>query len=82
MSNSVDLPVVSAVAEPAEPVVSDVRRRRFLLAMGLGGAGAAAVALKAAAPVVPAITPDIVAADSAGYRESAHIRNYYRTAKI
>lgn len=59
------------------------RRRRFLLALGAGGAGAAAAAV-AAAPAAIA-TPDKAvpaAPDAAGYRETEHVRDYYRTTRI
>jgi len=60
----------------------DSKRRRFLLTLGLGGAGAAAAIVTAAPAVaVGAVTaaPDTPAD---GYRESAHVRDYYRTAKL
>ncbi len=57
-------------------------RRNFLLAVGAGGAaGAAAVAAK----VVPQAQPAAAATGkrtTKGYQASAHIRNYYRTAKV
>jgi hypothetical protein len=56
-------------------------RRNFLLAAGLGTAGAAAaVATATRGRGVKAIAP---AADSAGgYRLSEHIEKYYKTAKV
>jgi hypothetical protein len=61
---------------------TDLKRRRFLLALGAGGAGAAAVAAQTlAAPVVPAAVP--AEADAAqGYRETDHIRDYYATTRL
>jgi hypothetical protein len=61
---------------------TDSKRRRFLLALGLGGAGAA-VAVVASAPAA-AVEAATVASDAPadGYRESAHVRDYYRTAKL
>ena len=58
------------------------KRRRFLLALGAGGAGAAAVAANSlAGPVAPAVLPgDAVSAQ--GYRETDHIRDYYATTRI
>jgi len=57
-------------------------RRNFLLAVGAGSAaGAAAIAAKA----VPQAQPIAIADDkksTKGYHASAHIRNYYRTAKV
>jgi hypothetical protein len=52
------------------------------LALGAGGIGAAAIAarsLKGSAPAAPA-EPDAASGD--GYRETDHVRRYYRTAKI
>ena len=81
MSNakSLENPVSPAQAQP--PRATDLARRRFLLAVGAGGAGAAvasAAALPAAA-TTQATEPD--GADAA-YRESAHVRDYYRTTRI
>jgi hypothetical protein len=60
----------------------DIKRRRFLLALGAGGAGAAAVATSAlGSPVLPAASPD-EAESSQGYRETDHIRDYYATTRI
>jgi hypothetical protein len=57
------------------------KRRRFLFTLGLGGAG---VAVSAAASVsaVAEMTAAEAAPSEDGYRESAHVRDYYRTAKI
>jgi len=61
---------------------TDSKRRRFLLTLGLGGAGAAAaVVATAPAAAVEAMTAEPAAPDG-GYRESAHVRDYYRTAKL
>jgi hypothetical protein len=60
----------------------DIKRRRFLLALGAGGAGAAAVAANAlASPVMPAASP-VEAESSQGYRETDHVRDYYATTRI
>lgn len=60
--------------------VSRKSRRNFLLAVTAGGAATAAA-------VVAQKTPKAAPADKskrsgAGYAESAHTRNYYRTAKV
>jgi len=61
---------------------TDLKRRRFLLALGASGAGAAAVAAQTlAAPVVPAAVPADADA-SQGYRETDHIRDYYATTRL
>ncbi len=61
---------------------SKLSRRNFLLAVGAGGAaGAAAVVAKA----VPQAQPAAAATgkkSTKGYQASAHVRNYYRTAKV
>lgn len=55
-------------------------RRNFLLTLGAGGTAAAAT-------LVAKNSQDPAAAqrpkrDASGYQESAHVRNYYRTAKV
>ena len=80
------IPTRSARPVAAEPVAASCatspKRRRFLLTLGIGGAGAA-VAVVAAAPAaaVEAVTT-APAVGNDGYRESAHVRDYYRTAKL
>ena len=71
-----------ATVPAADSSSTDSKRRRFLLTLGLGGAGAA-VAVAAAGPA--AAVGAVTAASDApvdGYRESAHVRDYYRTAKL
>jgi len=70
-------PVQTSDARP-----TDRNRRRFLLTLGVSGAGAA-VAVGSALPGtraggIAATAPE----DESGYRETAHVRDYYRTAKI
>ena len=58
---------------------ADVKRRRFLLALGAGSAGAATAAI----PVANAV--DAAAAqneESKGYRETEHIRDYYASTRL
>ena len=55
-------------------------RRNFLLSVGAGGAATAA-AVVAGKKAVPA--QDATAGPAKrGYHETAHINNYYRTAKV
>ncbi len=64
----------------AAPSSTDPKRRRFLFALGASGAGAAAATV-ASVPVLA----DPQASDNdtdARYSETAHVRDYYRTAKI
>ena len=60
--------------------VSRKSRRNFLLAVTAGGAATAAAVVAQKAP--KAVSPDKAKRASAGYAESAHIRNYYRTTKV
>ena len=61
---------------------SKLSRRNFLLAVGASGAaGIAAFAAKTESQA----QPPAASADkrrTAGYQASAHVRNYYRTAKV
>lgn len=57
---------------------SKVDRRNFLIALGLGGAGA--VAGQHPQPAQPAA--NTAQPGSKAYRVSAHIRNYYRTTRV
>ena len=57
-------------------------RRNFLLALGAGGAASAAAIV---AKTLPPAQPVATGGDkkkTKGYHASAHIRNYYRTAKV
>ena len=58
---------------------TDPKRRRFLIALGAGSAGAAV----AAVPVANAVEAASTAADeSKGYRETDHVRDYYATTRL
>jgi hypothetical protein len=57
-------------------------RRNFLLAAGLGGAGAA-VAVVTTTSKTPLKAGEAPAADQpSGYRVTAHIEKYYKTTKV
>jgi len=80
------MPTRSAV--PVTPVMDvpssaapDSKRRRFLFTLGVGSAG---VVVSATAPVaaVAEVTAATPAVANNGYRETAHVRDYYRTAKL
>ena len=66
--------------------MTDVKpsRRGFFKAVAIGGATAAAAVATTIVgvrkPVTPAAGGD--AATQTGYRETAHIRNYYRTTQV
>jgi hypothetical protein len=55
-------------------------RRNFLLSLGAGGAATAAAVVARNVPNEKRSGKPERA--SAGYQESAHVRNYYRTAKV
>jgi hypothetical protein len=64
---------------PARAPSTDLKRRRFLLALGAGSASAAA----AAQPLAAAETATQAASEaSQGYRETEHVRNYYASARL
>ena len=68
--------------KPTQSTQAKPSRRKFLIAVGAGGAAtAAAVAIK----VVPAPQPAVNGAGKRrgkGYEETAHVRNYYRTTQV
>lgn len=55
-------------------------RRHFLLAVGAGSVSTAAALLAKNVPQAETKTEDD--ANGKGYQASAHVRNYYRTAKV
>jgi hypothetical protein len=55
-------------------------RRNFLLTVGAGGVATAAAVATNKTQQPPTAGKDKRA--TAGYNESAHIRNYYRTTKV
>jgi len=59
--------------------VTSIKRRDFLRAAGLGGAAGAA-AMATGIGSAAAATPDRAA--DGGYRETAHVKKYYETARF
>lgn len=60
-----------------------LNRRNFLLAVGAGGvAGAAAMVAKSAPQTQAVAGKSDSRKSSQDYQASAHVRNYYRTAKV
>src|SRR4051794_12434036 len=60
----------------------NLKRRRFLFTLGAGGAGAAAAAVAAVPGAAVIEATNVKPNDSgSGYRETQHVRDYYRTAK-
>jgi hypothetical protein len=74
--------VASPVATPASPS-TDLKRRRFLFSLSASGAGAAAAAMTLSPAIAQATQPaTAVDTDDAAYRETPHVRDYYRTTKL
>ena len=69
------------VAAPTSSASPDSKRRRFLFTLGVGSAGAAVSAAASVSAIANAPTAEPAVADG-GYRETAHVRDYYRTAKL
>ena len=66
-------------ATPATPS-TDLTRRRLLFTLGASGAGAVAVsAAPASAALAAPVDND---SEDAAYRETRHVRDYYRTTKV
>jgi hypothetical protein len=57
-------------------------RRKFLLAAGLGGAGAAAIVAGVKGTKAPKSGGVEAKATDDGYRETDHIRKYYKTTQV
>lgn len=75
-----DSPQTPAQASPTS-AAPDLKRRRFLLAVSAGGAGAVAAASPASAAAV-ATADAAQAAGTTGYRETAHVKRYYDTTRL
>jgi nitrous oxide reductase len=61
---------------------SKLSRRAFLLSAGVGGAaGAVALVAKQKAPA-PTQAASQDKRGTAGYQETAHVQNYYRTTQV
>ena len=75
--------ITSPLRPESDSRATDAKRRGFLLALGLGGAGAAALAARKLSGVASsaATAPDDDAAKGAGYRATDHVKRYYETTK-
>ena len=78
MRDSTQIPEHASTPAPSAP---DLKRRRFLLAVSAGGAGAVASAAPARAAVA-ATAESAVADTSTGYRETGHVKSYYATTRL
>ena len=68
--------------DPRSSGAANPRRRGFLLTLGTGGVAAVAAAVKPATAALPEQQLDPAPEPGKGYRETQHVRDYYRTTKI
>ena len=80
-SSRSDRPVSSSHGKDSSPG-TNLRRRGFLLTLGVGGAGAAALAARSLTGADPTSASPAASTPTDGYKMTDHIRRYYRTAKI
>ena len=72
----------ASVAVPHSSGTPELKRRRFLFTLGLGGAGAAMGAAASVSAVADATVAPTEESPDGRYRETEHVRDYYRTAKL
>jgi hypothetical protein len=72
-------PAVSA-APPARH--TNIKRRGFLLTLGVGGAGAAVIAARSLSAGSVSVDAAALPADDGRYAATAHVQTYYKTAKV
>lgn len=66
-----------------DPRAAAAKRRGFLVALGAGGIGAAAVATRVLTGAAPATaTEGSDARSGEGYRATEHVKRYYQTTKL
>ena len=81
-SNPPKLRIKQPAAPESDRRPTDAKRRGFLLALGAGGVGAAAMAARALPGAAPAATSGAAeAASGDGYRLTDHVKRYYQTTK-
>jgi hypothetical protein len=62
---------------------TNLKRRGFLLTLGVGSVGAAAVAARSLTGAVVDPEPDAATStDGKGYAVTEHVRRYYRTMRV
>ena len=76
-----DRPNRAAPVPPSAPN-TNLKRRGFLLTLGVGGVGAAAVAARSMTGAAIDAEPAVTTTDGKGYAETEHVRRYYRTMKV
>ena len=57
-------------------------RRKFLAALGVGGAAAAAAVITQPGDRADSTSEKTAVPQGKGYQLTEHVRNYYRTAKV
>jgi hypothetical protein len=81
-SNKRNARITSPARPESDSRVPDVKRRGFLLALGAGGIGAAAIAARSLPGAAPAAVSGAAdAASGEGYRVTDHVKRYYETTK-
>lgn len=60
----------------------NIKRRKFMLAVGAGSVGAAAALIAANKAGDKTETTAQSSTGGAGYQVTAHVRNYYRTTRV
>ena len=61
---------------------TNLKRRGFLLTLGVGGAGAAAVAVRSLSSGIRDGRRCSAGSDDGGYAATTHVKTYYKTAKV
>ena len=69
-------------ASVESPPHANLKRRRFLLALGAGSAAGAAAATQTIAAPIAAPAAAAAADTKQGYRETQHVRDYYATTRL
>ena len=77
-----DAQLPTTTAAPVDPSShANLKRRRFLLALGAGSAAGAAAATQAIAAPAATTAAAEAATESKGYRETQHVRDYYASTR-
>jgi hypothetical protein len=61
---------------------ANLKRRRFLFALGAGSAATAAAVTQAIAAPVAQATNAVAPSGKQGYRETDHVRDYYASTRL